>query len=412
MTPRALEGLRVCDLSGQLAGAGATRFLASMGAQVIRVEDPVRKGRWDIMRGSGPFVDDRRGLELGGSFNNHNTEKLGVTINLRTEKGRELLERLIVSSDLVTENFAVGVLTRLGFPYERLKELREDIIYVSTTGFGYTGPYQTFKSWGPVAQAISGLTFSSGMPERPSAGWGYSYIDHQGANFMAIAILGALLHRHRTGEGQWVDVACAEVGAALIGPTLLDFTVNGRGLARSGMPDSNHSQSPLMVPHYIYPTSGTDEWVAIACRDDADWIQLRSVVNEDWVHEAVLEEVEERRKRQDELDSRLAAWTSTQDRFELAATLQSAGVPAAAVQRPSERIDHDASTAAWGLWPTVTHPEIGEVRVDGIPLQFSETEWRIERGAPLLGQHNDFVFGDLLGMSSDELDELRAEGVI
>ena len=364
------------------------------------------------MRGSGPFVDDRRGLELGGSFNNHNTEKLGVTINLRTEKGRELLERLIVSSDLVTENFAVGVLTRLGFPYERLKVLREDIIYVSTTGFGHTGPYQTFKSWGPVAQAISGLTFSSGMPERPSAGWGYSYIDHQGANFMAIAILGALLHRHRTGEGQWVDVACAEVGAALVGPTLLDFTVNGRGLARFGMPDSNHSQSPLMVPHYIYPTSGTDEWVAIACRDDADWIQLRSVVNEDWVHEAVLEEVEERRKRQDELDSRLAAWTSTQDRFELAATLQSAGVPAAAVQRPSERIDHDASTAAWGLWPTVTHPEIGEVRVDGIPLQFSETEWRIERGAPLLGQHNDFVFGDLLGMSSDELDELRAEGVI
>src|SRR5690606_18928765 len=151
---------------GQLAGAGATRLLAAFGAQVIRIEDPVRQGRWDILRGSPPFLDERRGINLSGAFNNHNVEKLGVTLNLRTAQGRDLLTRLIAISDVVAGNFAAGVLERLGFGYERLRQIRPGIVCVSNCGFGHDGPYASFKTWGPIVQAVCGLTFTSGLPDR------------------------------------------------------------------------------------------------------------------------------------------------------------------------------------------------------------------------------------------------------
>ncbi len=264
----ALEGLRICDFSGQLAGAGATRFLAAMGAQVIRIEDPVTQGYWDALRGMAPFVDERRGPDFGGPFNNHNVEKLGITLNLRTATGKKLLRELVAISDVVTENFAPGVMARLGFPYEELRDVKEDIVYVSNSGFGHTGPYREFKTWGPLTQASCGLAFVTGLADQHAAGIGYSYMDHHGANVMTIAIMTGLLHRHRTGEGQWIDVSCAEAGALLNGPALLDFTVNGRALRRPGSPDSNRSESPLMAPHGIYPSAGGDNWVAIACRND------------------------------------------------------------------------------------------------------------------------------------------------
>jgi benzylsuccinate CoA-transferase BbsF subunit len=410
--PGALSHVRICDFTGQLAGAGATKFLAAMGAQVIRIEDPVRQGRWDILRGMPPYVDERRGVNLSGAFNNHNVEKLGVTINLRTEAGRELVRRLIAISDVVAENFAAGVLARMGFPYEEMTHVRPDIIYVSNSGFGATGPYRAFKTWGPIVQAVSGLTFSSGLAGQGPAGWGYSYMDHHGGNVMAIAILAALLHRRRTGEGQWVDMSCTDAGAWLAGPVILDYTVNGRPLRREGMPDSNRSQSPPMAPHGIYPAQGDDRWVALACRDDADWAALAKVVDESWATDARWAALEGRLAGEDDLDDALAAWTAGHDRDELAARLRAAGVPSSIVATPEDRIEHDPATSAWGLWPTVHHTEIGDVRVDGIPLHLSATDWRIERGAPCLGEHNDFVFGSILGLSPGEIAELREQGAI
>lgn len=408
----ALSGIRICDFTGQLAGAGATRTLAAFGAEVIRVEDPVRQGRWDLLRGSGPFVDERRGLELGGGFNNHNVEKYGVTINLKDERGRDLLRDLIAQCDVVTENFAGGVLARLGFGYEDLKAIRSDIIYVSNSGFGHTGPLAAFKTWGPVVQAICGLSFLSGLPDQPPAGWGYSYMDHLGADFMVLGILAALVHRRRTGEGQWVDMSCIEAGITLDGPAILDHSVNARPARRPGSPDSNHSDSPAMAPHNIYPAAGEDRWVAIACRHDADWTALAKVVAEPWAADARFETLQGRLDHQAELDTALAAWTGQRDRYEVAAALQAAGVPASAVQQAVDRIDNDPGTTEWGLWPEVEHPMIGRVRVDGIPIHLSATDWTIERGAPLLGQHNDVVFGGLLGRSDEELASLREAGVI
>jgi crotonobetainyl-CoA:carnitine CoA-transferase CaiB-like acyl-CoA transferase len=406
--PAALSGVRVCDFGGQLAGAGATKWLAAFGAEVIRIEDPVRKGQWDIFRGTPPYVDERRGIEFGGGFNNHNTEKLGVTINVRTERGKEMLREVIRQSDVVTENFAAGVLDRWGFGYETLKTIRPDIIYVSNCGFGHTGPYSAFKSWGPIVQAVSGLTFASGLAARPPAGWGYSYMDHTGGYYMAMAIMMALIHRKRTGQGQWVDLACADAAVALNGPALLDWTVNERPSRREGQPDSNHSRYSPMAPHGIYRCAGNDEWVAIVCRDDTDWERLSRVIDEDWTAKYALHTT--RLNRQGYLDEQMELWTASRDKFDIQRLLRGAGIPCSAVQRPEERIDRDPDTR--GLWPEVVHSAMGKVRVEGLPVRMSRTPWRIERGAPCLGEHNKMVFSRLLGLTEEDLVDLHSGGVI
>lgn len=408
----ALGHITVCDLSGQLAGAGATRYLAAFGARVIRVEDPVRQGRWDIIRGSIPHVDDRRGIELGGAFNNHNVEKLGVTINLRMDEGRQLLRRLVAESDVVTENFAAGVMERMGFSYPDLRAIKDDIVYVSNSGFGHSGPYSGFKTFGPVVQAVCGLTFGVGGADDAPAAWGFSYMDHMGANMMAVAVLAALVHRDRTGEGQWVDMSCTEAGLGLTGPDLLDYTVNGRPLRRPGMPDSNHSDQPAMAPHGIYPTSEDDRWVAIACRHDGDWQAFTRACQEAWCRDRRWESVTGRTGGQQELDRLVAAWTAALRAQQVVDRLTGEGVPAAPVALPEDRIDHDATNAEWGLFPAVHHPEIGEVRVDGVPVHMSETDWSIERGAPRLGEHNRQVFCGMLGLSDEEFGALERAGVL
>jgi len=408
----ALSSFRICDFTGQLAGAGATKWLAAFGAEVIRIEDPVRQGRWDILRGAPPFVDERRGINRGGAFNSHNAGKLGITLNLRKDGAKRILERLIAVSDVVSENFAKGVMERWGFGYERLREIRPDIIYVSNCGFGHTGPYSDFKTWGPIVQAVSGLTFTNGLPGREPAGWGYSYMDHTGAYYMAMAILLAIIHRQRTGEGQWVDLACTESALTLHGPALLDWTVNGRPTRRDGQPHANRSAWPPMAPHGIYPCRGDDEWVAIACRDQDDWRRFGDGVGEAWCADPAFADAATRLASQDVLDDHIGAWTAARTKFGVEERLREVGVPVSAVMKPEERIDLDPSTGAFGLWPTVSHPEMGDVRIDGLPVHFSETDWRLQRGGPCLGEHNGDVLTRLLGYSPEEVEQLRDEGVI
>jgi crotonobetainyl-CoA:carnitine CoA-transferase CaiB-like acyl-CoA transferase len=235
-------------------------------------------------------------------------------------------------------------------------------------------------------------------------------MDHTGGYYMAMAIMLALLHRRKTGEGQWVDLACTEAAVTLNGPALLDWTVNGRPSRREGQPHSNRSTSPPMAPHGIYACQGDDNWVAIACPDDADWARFASVIGETWTVEPAYASLEGRLLGQEALDARLGAWTAERDKFDIQRQLRGAAIPCSAVQKPEERVDQDPDTA--GLWPTVAHSEMGEVRVDGVPARFSVTPWHIERGAPCLGEHNEEVFGRLLGLAPDEVAQLRAEKVI
>jgi len=409
----ALSHIRICDLTGLLAGAGATRFLAAFGAQVIRVEQPAHeKHRWDFLRGGISPDGTKQGVNFGGNFNNHNVEKLSITLDLKSAEGKALLGRLVAQSDAVTENFSAHVMERLGMGYEWLKAQNEKIVYVANSGFGKAGPYSDFKSVGQVVQPVCGLTFQSGLPDQEPAGWGFAYMDHLGAYMMATAVLGGLVARNRTGEGQYIDFSCTEAGIGLAGPDLLDSTVNGRAMRRPGKPNSNADNWPPMAPHGIYPAAGEDDWVAIAVRDDADWRRLATAVDEGWARDPDLADAATRMARRDEIDQRLAAWTRQHDRARIEALIKDAGVPVAQVARPADRIEHDPRTAAWGLWPEVAHDEIGEVRVEGIPIHMSETDWSITRGAPCLGNDNDYVYGELLGLAADEIADLYARKVI
>ena len=406
----ALKKYRICDFTGQLAGAGATKWLAAFGAEIIRIEDPVRQGRWDILRGMGPFKPGQKGLEYGGGFNNHNTDKLGITLNLRKDKAKEILTEIIKVSDAVTENFAAGVLDRWGFGYEQLKAIKPDIIYVSNCGFGHEGPYHEYKTWGPIVQAISGLTLTSTLPDQPPAGWGYSYMDHTGGYYMAMGILLALIHKEKTGEGQWVDLACTEAAVTLNGPALLDWTINKRPMRQERQPSSNRSQFQPMAPHGIYPCQGENNWIAISCRDDQDFKQLCTLIDAAWTDDFMA--LEARLAMQDELDLALSAWTAQFDKFDLEDRLRDLPIPAAAVQKPKERIDQDPTTSNFSLWPTVKHTAMGEVRVDGKPVHMSKSDWRIEKGAPCLSEHTRDVLSRLLGYTDDEIDELYDQQVL
>ncbi|MGH2610175.1 MAG: CaiB/BaiF CoA transferase family protein, partial [Tepidiformaceae bacterium] len=219
MPPLPLTGVRVCDLTWIIAGPTATRVLADFGAEVIRVEhgqavDAIRLGR--------PIVGDSPTLNNSGFFNYFNRNKKSILLNARHPMGMDLLKRLIAESDVVVENFSSGIMESWGLDYPQLKEIREDIIYCSISGFGHSGRDKAFTTWGPTAQALSGLTFMSGLPGKPPAGWGYSYMDHTAGYYGAIAIMAALHHRNLTGEGQHIDISQVEAGIILGGPAVLD----------------------------------------------------------------------------------------------------------------------------------------------------------------------------------------------
>ena len=276
-----LAGIRVADFCWMGVGSVATRLLADFGAEVIKIED---RTRIDTPRKLPIYKDEPArnfGEEAvdadpdrGGLFNNYCRNKLGVVINMRTPKGRQLAERLIAESSVVSENFAPGVMERWGLTYERLQELSPDVIYARMSGYGHSGPHAEYRSYGPVVQAMSGLTHISGLPGREPSGWGFSYMDNQAAYYNSTALLMAIYRRMRTGQGTEIDVSAIENGINLVGPVLLDVTVNGHTTRRPDFPTGNRLEWPPAAPHGVYPARGEDRWVAIAVFDDDQWSGL------------------------------------------------------------------------------------------------------------------------------------------
>ena len=398
----------------------ATRLLADFGAEVIRIEDrdrldmprrlPLYKG--GVVKSYGE-EETNPDPNKGGLFNNYNRNKLGVTLNMRTERGRELAELLIRNSDCVTENFAPGVMERWGLTEQHVRELRPDVIYARMSGFGHSGPFAEYRSYGPVVQAVCGLSHISGLPGREPSGWGLSYMDNQAAYYNSAALLAALLVRRRTGHGTDVDVSAVEAGVELIGPTLLDVAVNGRSTRRADFPTGNRMTHPPAAPHGVYPCQGDDRWIAIAVFDDAEWASLvHAMGSPGWALDDRWAHMEGRVAAQDDLDAHLAAWTRTHDRHQLMHALQAAGVRAGAVQDAEDVNEHDPQMAHRDVFFELDHPVIGVARFEGVPFTSSGFEPDHWRSAPLLGEDNDHVFGELLGLSNEDLAKLRDEGVI
>jgi crotonobetainyl-CoA:carnitine CoA-transferase CaiB-like acyl-CoA transferase len=414
-----LAGIRVTDFCWMGVGACATRLLADFGAEVIRIED---RNRLDMPRRLPIYKGEARtyGEEdanpdpnKGGLFNNYNRNKLGVTINMRTAKGRALTDRLIASSSVVTENFAPGVMERWGLTFERLKELSPDVIFARMSGFGHSGPHAEYRSYGPVVQAVSGISHISGLPGQEPSGWGLSYMDNEAAFFNASALLTAIYNRNITGEGCEVDVSAVEAGINLLGPILLDVSVNGRSTRGAEYPTGNRLEHPDAAPHGVYPCVGTDRWVAIAVFNDAEWRALVKAMGEPaWAADPRFASQAARFANQEALDTQMAGWTRGQDRHAIMHALQAVGVVAGAVQTTEDTIDHDPQIASRGLFFELDHPVIGEAMFEGTPIKFSRTVQENWRSAPLLGEDNEHVFKNLLGVADDEYDALVEEGVL
>jgi crotonobetainyl-CoA:carnitine CoA-transferase CaiB-like acyl-CoA transferase len=414
-----LAGVRVTDFCWMGVGACATRLLADFGAEVIRIEDRQRLDmprRLPIYKGEPRTYgeeDANPDPNKGGLFNNYNRNKLGVTINMRTAKGRALADRLIASSSVVTENFAPGVMERWGLTYEHLKSLRPDVIYARMSGFGHSGPHADFRSYGPVVQAVCGISHISGLPGREPSGWGLSYMDNEAAFFNAAALLMAIYHRGNTGEGAEIDVSAVEAGIGLLGPILLDVSVNGRSTRGPDFPTGNRLEHPNAAPHGVYPCVGEDRWIAIAVFDDDEWRALVRVMGDPvWAADPRYATQAARFANQDGLDAQVGAWTKGFDRHALMHRLQAAGVAAGAVQTTEDTIDHDPQIAGRGLFFELDHPVIGEALFEGTPIRFSRTVQENWRSAPLLGEDNAYVCQSLLGMSDGEYQALVDEGVL
>jgi crotonobetainyl-CoA:carnitine CoA-transferase CaiB-like acyl-CoA transferase len=422
--PFPLQGIRIFDFSWFLASAGGTRFLAGLGAESIKVEwkeNPDTRlaamapiGGREARRAATAPLPGVTDPNMGGQFNNKNSGKRGMSLNIRDPRGLDIAKRLIKMSDIVAEGFSPGVLARLGLGYDVLKSIRPDIIYIQQSGMGGYGTYGRLRTVGPIAAAFAGTSEMSGLPEPAMpAGWGYSYLDWMGAYSFALAILGALHHRERTGEGQWIDASQCEAGIFLAGPATLDWSVNNREWTRLG----NRSPYKPAAPHGAYRCSGTDRWIAIACFTDEEFRALaRAAGHSEWASDLRFATLAARLSHQDALDAAVTAWTSAQEAHDCMSRLQAMGVPAGVCQTAEDRCDRDPQLASLNWLTEVTGTKIGTWPVVELSMKMGATPSHaggpIGRGAPCYGEDNMHILTEMLGYSPAEVEKLAAEGVI
>ncbi len=414
-----LAGVRVADFCWMGVGSIATRLLADYGAEVIKIEDRIKLDmprRLPIYKGGSRAFGEEEAdpnPDLGGMHNNYSRNKLGVTINMRTEKGRELARKLIAKSSVVTENFAPGIMEKWGLTYDALNEICPEVIYARMSGFGHSGPDMEYRSFGPVVQAVSGISHISGLPGEEPSGWGLSYMDNQAAYYNSAALLMAILTRNRTGKGTEIDVSAVEVGISLLGSVMLEVSANSRSTRLEDYPLGNRLDHPLGAPHGVYPCQGEDRWVAIAVFSDEEWENLIGAMGHpSWSQDESFSTHQLRSQNQDALDQHISEWTKQHTPHEAMTILQRARVRAGAVQNAQDLNEHDPQLAHRGIFFEMDHPVIGMARFEGSPMHFSGLEQDNWRSAPLLGEDNHYVFKEITGLSDDEFDQLVDEKVI
>jgi crotonobetainyl-CoA:carnitine CoA-transferase CaiB-like acyl-CoA transferase len=398
----ALADVRVLDLMWVMAGPSATRALADYGATVVRVESTTRL---DTARTLAPYVGNVPGPESSGIFHNLNVGKRMMTLDLRTPEGCAVVLDLVEWADVVTESFSPGVMARLGLGYPTLAARKPGIIMLSTSLMGQTGPLASFAGYGNLAAAISGFSNLGGWPDRPPAGPFSAYTDYVSPRFVAVAILAALEHRRRTGEGQYIDLAQGEASLHFLAPALLDYAINARLPTRIG------NRDPTCAPHGVYPALGEDAWVAIAVTSDAEWRAFAALIDPALAADERYRDAAGRLAAADALDARVGAWTAAQDRHACAARLQAAGVPASAVQTSADLL-RDPQLASRGHFVRVAHPLHGHTTVEGPRVALSRTPARVAGPAPSFGADNDVVLREILGYDDARITALVAAGAL
>ncbi len=396
-----LEGIRVVELTTGAAGPTCGRVLCEFGAEVISVETRTRS---DGHRGEDPKKWNKK-----PDFAKLHRGKKSFTVNMKMEKGCGLVKDLVKISDVLIENYGLGVLERWGLDYPQLKELNPSCILVRVKGLGSTGPHAADLTWGPNVGNVMASTY---LWNRPGATTATAEPRTQHPDFMggvtgAFAVVLALMHRRKTGHGQWIDNAQLEIGASLLGPRYLEYSVNGRE------PEPEGNRSFVAAPYGAYPCKGDDRWCVIAVYTQDEWERFSRLLEDSGLDpNGKFATHLERIRHRDELDRWIQTWSSQLDAYEVMEKLQGIGICAAVVQDVEDQFKRDAQYAARGFFVKLNEPEGGEMVTEGIPVRLSKTPGKVRGPAPLMGEHTYEVASKLLGLSDEKIKALEKEGVL
>jgi benzylsuccinate CoA-transferase BbsF subunit len=399
-----LKGVKIVEFAAFAAGPAVGKHLADHGATVVHVESRVRP---DGFRAHyPPYKDNITGLNRSGLFALCNNDKLDITLNLKASKATELAKRIAGWADVVIENFSPGTIGRLGLGYDDLKKVHPDLIMLSSSNLGQTGPHAHHAGFGSQLSSLAGFTHLTGYPNgAPQILYG-PYIDYIAVAYGAVAILAALDYRRRTGRGNYIDTAQYETGLQYLAPLLLDYKVNGTIATR------NANRDPAAAPHGAYPCKGEDSWCAISVHSDKEWQTLCKVMgNPNWSAEAKFSSHAARKANEDELDAKVGEWTRGFVARDLMDKLQAASLKAGVVNTMRD-VYTDPQLAQRPQWVELEHPEIGKMHYQRPPFLLGKTPPGPSKRDPLLAEHNEYFYRQLLGLSEAEYRQLVEEKVI
>ncbi len=399
----ALKGIRIVEFTSGAVAPVAGEILAVMGAEVIKIEST----KWvDWLRQfPAPSTMMEPPLNASEPFNLSNINKLGIRLNLRTAKGVEIAKRIVKLCDIILENLRPGVIDKLGLGYETTRQIRPDIIMLSASASGAKGPEAHIKGYAPLFAALGGLSDITGYKDGPPVEV-RSTMDYTASFTIVVAVMSALIHRQRTGEGQFIDLAAREAVVSLVSDAIMDYTMNGRVASRDGNKDH------FMAPHNCYRCKGNDKWISICVANDEEWQAFcKAIGNPEWTKDERFSDQLSRWKNQEELDSLVKQWTLNYTYYEAMEILQKAGV-AATPSFSADDIFGNPHLAERQFTEILVHSEVGAHVTILPPWRLSATPQQVVRDAPCLGEHNQYVYGELLGMSDKEIQELTEEEVI
>ena len=399
-----LNGIRIADFCWAGAGPFCTKVFSDFGAEVIKVEST---GRVDSVRAGGPFKDGIPGINRSGYFASRNSGKKSITLDLKSDEGRQLALRLIEKSDVMTNNFGPGVMQRLGLGYEDVVKIKPDIIDLSMPMYGQDGPNSSLLGVGMTISAVSGLTGLTAYESSDPVGPGTHYPDHAANPYhSAFAILSALRHRRITGRGMQIDLAQVESTINFMGPAIINFALSGQ----NPTPIGNRSLS--QAPHNLFHCKEPDSWCAIAAQNEHEWLALARVMGgEELVRDTAYHGVQNRLDKNEALESMVSEWSAQHTVAEAVAILQKAGVTTARVASSKDLLQDDSRLKAREFWQHIDHPEVGVTTFTSPPYVIDGNRLQLKR-PPLIGEHTDAVLRDILGCSDEEIRTLNSAGVL
>ena len=406
--PGPLEGVRIIEMGQLIAIPFAMKMLADMGAQVIRLEST---GRLESYRADSVYQNDVSGefWNKGANFYEQNRNKLGVTLDLSKPEGLQILKDLVSVADVFSENFTPRVIKNFGLEYDDLKKIKPDIIMVSSTGYGFYGPWANFGATGPATEGAAGLAYQTGYLGGEPVMAEIPYTDYTSGEHTVFAVMAALMHRLRTGEGQFVDISQTQATSSTIPEILMDLSANGHTGPRMG------NQDNVMSPQGCYPCRGDDRWLTMAVATDEEWQAVCRVLGQDsWVSDARFVDSLSRWQNRDALDAMIGPVTSSWDAHDLMHALQKVGVAAGAVL-DSKDLLFDPHLVERGFYEVVSHHESTGIP----PLPYASRPWKLSKtpavkgkAAPLMGEHNAMILSELLGKTAEEVAALEESGII